>query len=61
MAHLTTLELEDLRHIIGEQKLAVEKLNAYSQACRDPELKQRVEQIARQASDNVQRLMTFLG
>ncbi|HEY8426224.1 MAG TPA: hypothetical protein VIK73_09465 [Limnochordales bacterium] len=61
MAHLTALELEQLRHIIGEQKLTVEKLNAYSQACRDPELKQQVEHIARQANDNVQRLMTFLG
>ena len=61
MAHITTLELEQLRHMVGEQKLSVEKLNAYSQACRDPQLKQQLEQIARQCNDNVQKLMSFLG
>ena len=61
MAHITMLELEELRHMVGEQKLAVEKLNAYAQACRDPELKQRVEHLARQCNDNVQKLMGFLG
>lgn len=61
MAHITMLELEELRHMVGEQKLAVEKLNAYSQSCRDPELRQRLEQIARQCQDNVQKLMGFLG
>lgn len=61
MAHITTLELDELRHLIGQQKLAAAKLGAYAQACRDPELRQQVEHLARQAGDSAQRLMTFLG
>lgn len=61
VARITQLELEQLRHLIGEQKLAAEKLNDYARTCRDPQLKQYAEHVARQCGDHVQRLMGFLG
>lgn len=61
MAQLTMLELEELRHLIGEERLAVDKLNEYVRNCRDPQLKSHLQHLASVCNQNTQRLMAFLG
>ena len=61
MAQLTMLELEQLRHLIGQEQLIVNKLNEYVRNCRDPELKSQLQQLASTCHDNSLRLMGFLG
>lgn len=61
MAHLTMLELENLRHLIDGSRLAVEKLNLYAQNCRDPQLKSFIQHVASQCNHDTQKLMSFLG
>ncbi|MEW6049283.1 MAG: hypothetical protein AB1609_22900 [Bacillota bacterium] len=61
MAHLTMMELDTLRHMIGEQRLCVDKLNHYAQHCLDPELKNHFQHLASLCNQNVQKLMGFLG
>ncbi|WP_324717989.1 hypothetical protein U7230_06900 [Carboxydochorda subterranea] len=61
MAHLTMMELDTLRHFIGEERLAVEKLNLYVQNCRDPELRNHLQHLANECNNNVQKLLGFLG
>lgn len=59
--HLTMLELENLRHRIGEDRLAVSKLREYARGCKDSQLKNQLQHIASQLNQDAQRLMTFLG
>ena len=40
MADLTQVELQNLRHLIGAHETAYQKLNAYSNQCVDPQIKQ---------------------
>ncbi|MBO9130830.1 hypothetical protein [Bacillus sp. 165] len=61
MQHLTELELENLRHLIGGHETVANKLDQYAQACSDPMLKQMLQQDARAARNTKQTLMSFLG
>ncbi|WP_044893254.1 hypothetical protein [Bacillus alveayuensis] len=57
---LTHLELENLRHLIGDHGTVANKLDAYAQACQDPQLKQIFQRDAQQARASQQKLMGFL-
>ncbi|NMB36097.1 MAG: hypothetical protein GX989_07435 [Firmicutes bacterium] len=60
MVQLNKQELQNLRHLIGSHETAANKLEAYSQQCTDPQLKQMFEQSAQSAKSTKQKLMSFL-
>lgn len=60
MAKLNELELQNVRHLIGENDTNYQKLNSYSQDCSDPQIKQMFQKSAQDALNNKQRLMSFL-
>ncbi len=60
MANLTQMELQSLRHLIGDEQLCATKCRSYAQAAIDPQLKQYFETTAKQAQQNVQKLQQFL-
>lgn len=61
MSQLTQMELETLRHLIGEEQLAMTKYRAYSESCQDTSLKNQFQQLARTAEQDYQSLMNFLS
>ncbi len=61
MKHLTTLEVEHLRHLIGGHGMIVKKLNSYAENCSDQALKTLLENDAAAASQAQQTLLSFLG
>lgn len=60
MAKLNKMELQYLRHIIGDEMLSSSKCNFYAQSTQDPQLKNFFEMGAREAQSNVQALLKFL-
>ncbi|WP_252502394.1 hypothetical protein [Sporosarcina sp. Marseille-Q4943] len=60
MNNLTELEVENLRHLIGEHSLITKKLEFYAQNCQDPELQSIFQRDAQAAKENQQQLLTFL-
>ncbi len=61
MPQLNQMELQNLRHMIGEHDTAAEKMQTYAQQCKDPQVKQYFEQSAQDAKQTKQQLMTFLN
>lgn len=61
MANINKLELQNLRHLIGEHCTIEKKLQFYAQNCTDPELQQMLNKDAQDAKLNKQKLMAFLN
>lgn len=61
MTQINQMELQSIRHLIGEHETAYQKLSTYAQRCTDPQIKQLFQQSAQDAQNSKQRLMTFLG
>ena len=60
MPKLNEVELQHVRHLIGEHDMSFQKLSSYAQNCTDPEIKQMFEQSAQDALNTKQKLMGFL-
>ncbi len=61
MANLTQVELQNLRHLIGTQETAYQKLNNYASQAVDPQIKQMFTKSAQDALNTKQKLMSFLN
>ncbi len=61
MSQLNQMELQNLRHMIGEHDTAVQKMQTYAQQCQDAQLKQYFEKSAQDAQQTKQKLMSFLN
>lgn len=61
MTNLNELELQNLRHLIGGHETASKKLDAYSEQCNDPQIKQMLSQSAQSAKSTKQKLISFLS
>ena len=61
MADLTQVELQHLRHLIGEHETAYQKLNTYSSQVQDAQIKQMFTKSAQDALNTKQKLMSFLN
>ena len=61
MTQLNQMELQNLRHLIGEHETSYKKLSTYAQQCTDPQIKQLFQKSAQDAQNTKQRLMSFLG
>jgi hypothetical protein len=60
MSNLNELELQNLRHLIGQHETTAVKLDTYAQQCNDQQLKQMFQQSAQDARNTKNKLMTFL-
>ncbi len=61
MSQINQMEMQHLRHIIGAQDTAYQKLQSYAQNSQDPQLKAHFEKIAQDAQNVKQKLLTFLN
>ena len=57
---LNELELQNVRHLVGEHETSYQKLSSYAQNCTDPQIKQMFEKSAQDALNTKQKLMGFL-
>lgn len=60
MANLNQVELQNLRHLIGGEDTAYQKLNNYATQAVDPQIKQMFSQSAQEALNTKNQLMSFL-
>ncbi len=60
MPKLNEVELQHVRHLIGEHDMSYQKLSSYAQDCMDPQIKQMFEKSAQDALTTKQKLMGFL-
>lgn len=61
MGQLNQVELQNLRHLIGGQETAYQKLNSYATQCVDPQIKQMFTQSAQEALKTKNQLISFLN
>jgi hypothetical protein len=61
VSHITAMELESLRHLIGECDLKAKKLSSYARQVQNPELREFCEREADSANRSKQTLMNFLN
>ena len=61
MPKLNEVELQHVRHLIGEHDMSYQKLSSYAQNCTDPGVKQMFEKSAQDALNTKQKLMGFLN
>ena len=61
MADLNQMELQNLRHFIGEQENAYAKLTHYADNAVDPQIKQILNKAAQDSLNSKQKLISFLG
>ena len=61
MANINKLELQNLRHLIGEHCTIEKKLNFYAEQCTDQTLKDMLKKDAQDAKTNKEKLMIFLN
>lgn len=61
MTHLTNMELDSLRHIIGECDVRSAKLDAYARRCGSPELRDWCRREAERASRLKEALTSYLS
>lgn len=61
MPKLNELELQNVRHLVGEHETSYRKLTSYADSCTDPQIKQMFEKSAQDALNTKQKLMTFLN
>ncbi len=60
MPNISELELQNLRHLIGEYDTTHCKMQEYAKNATDSQIKQFFEKGAKTAMDNKQQLMKFL-
>ena len=60
MPKLNEVELQNVRHLIGEHDMSYQKLSSYAKDCTDPMIKQMFEKSAQDALNTKQKLMNFL-
>jgi hypothetical protein len=60
LTQLSQIELQNLRHLIGDHETVANKLEAYAQNCNDAQLKQLFLQDASAARSSKQKLITYL-
>ncbi len=61
MGTLNQIELQNLRHFIGEQENSYAKLTHYADTAVDPQIKQVLNKAAQDALNTKQKLISFLG
>ena len=61
MTDLTELELQNLRHLITGYETSHNKMTSYASAATDENIKQYFSKAAKDAIENKQTLMKFLG
>ncbi|MEW6624233.1 MAG: hypothetical protein AB1420_14065 [Bacillota bacterium] len=61
MSHLTWIELESLRHLIGDSSIKAAKYQTYAQTCNDSQLKNHFNSSQQMASQSLQTLKQFLS
>ena len=59
MAEISTLDLQNLRHLIGGYETTHCKMTAYAEQANDPQIKQLFQDAANSAMQNKQDLMRF--
>jgi len=60
MSEISTLDLQNLRHLIGGYDTTHDKMQTYAEQATDSQIKQFFEKGAQSAMDNKQQLMKFL-
>ena len=60
MTELSTLDLQNLRHLIGGYETSHCKMQAYAQQAQDEQVRQMFQNAADSALKNKQELMRFL-
>lgn len=60
MTQITELELQNLKHLIGQHETAANKLDQYAQQATDPQIKQYFQQSSQEARQTKQKLLSFL-
>ncbi|ADU25842.1 hypothetical protein [Ethanoligenens harbinense] len=61
MSQLNQMELQNLRHMIGEHESAYQKLQDYAQQATDPQIKAFFQKSAQSAQSTKQKLLSFLN
>lgn len=61
MAQISELDLQNLRHLIGDCENSYSKMNAYANDATDPKIKQFFKEAATNATKNKKQLMEFLN
>ena len=61
MSTLNQMELQSLRHFIGEQENSYSKLTHYADTAVDPQIKQVLNKAAQDSLNSKQKLISFLG
>lgn len=61
MSHISNMELETLRHFIGDLTTRVAKCQTYAQQCNDPQLKNVFNSSAQTEAHALQTLKQFLN
>ncbi len=61
MGTLNQMELQNLRHFIGEQENSYAKLTHYADTAVDPQIKQILNKAAQDSLNTKQKLISFLG
>ena len=60
VSQLNQVELQNLRHIIGEHDVVTEKCKSYAQQAMDPQVRDYFDSSSQDAMNTKQQLMTFL-
>jgi hypothetical protein len=60
MSQLNQIELQNLRHLIGEHETAFQKMQTYAEQATDPQVKAYFQKSAQDAQNTKQQLMSFL-
>lgn len=55
--NINNMELQSIRHMLGEELLGATKAQAYSQQCQDPQLKNLLQDCVRKHQSRAQKLM----
>ena len=61
MGTLNQMELQNLRHFIGEQENSYCKLTHYADTAVDPQIKQILNKAAQDSLNSKQKLISFLN
>lgn len=61
MANLTSKELSAIEDQLNHEQIMVKKFKMYSQACTDPQLKQKCEQISAAHQAHFNKLLSQLN
>ncbi|MDR1131521.1 MAG: hypothetical protein LBL15_03780 [Oscillospiraceae bacterium] len=61
MSQLNQMELQNLRHLIGANETAYQKMQSYAQQASDPQVRSYFERSAQSAMSTKQKLLSFLG